>query len=206
MSDVVAKVITPEFRVSYPNVFQASKNELNGNMEYSMVAIFPKDADLSALRKAAKEASAKRWGPDESKWPENIRSPFRKCKERWKIENGKQVIPPGYEDGEAVFITMKAYEDNKPGIVDQNVQDIIEPRMFYAGCYARASVKAKAYPSPKATGPATANKGIRIELVNVQKTREGEPLAGNSRPTDDFQPVEGAGASGGQGAKGVFDD
>lgn len=192
------RLITPEFRVSYASVFAAKKNELSGKDEYSLVAIFPKGTDLTPLKKAAHEAGVKKWGADQSKWPSNLRSPFRKCNERWKNENGGQFIPPGYEDGEAVFLSLKSA--NKPGVVDARVQDIIEQREFYSGCFAKASVNAYAYDNK-------GNRGISFGLNNVQKLRDGDPLGGRSRPTDDFEAADvgtGAAASGGGGAS-MFD-
>jgi len=75
MSD---KVVTPEARAAYANVFKTRKNDLNGKDEYSIVAIFAKDADLSAMKNAAAAAMAEKWGADQSKWPEKWRSPFRR--------------------------------------------------------------------------------------------------------------------------------
>src|SRR6185312_14970499 len=184
------KVITPEFRVSYANVFQPKTNDLNGKKEYSVVAIFAKGADLSALKKAATDALAEKFGADKAKWPKPLRSPFRECRERWKNEDGKQVIPAGYEEGDAVFISFKATEAYRPGVVDQNVKDIIEPKDFYSGCYSRASVRPFVYDNK-------GNRGVSFGLNHVQKVRDGEPLGGTSRPTDDFKPVEGAASSGG---------
>lgn len=196
---MVEKVITPEFRVSYPHVFQAIKNDLSGKMEYTVVAIFPKGADLSALKAAATQTLTEKYGVDQSKWPTPLRSPFRKCSERWKNNGGKQIIPPGYEEGDAIFVTLKASEQYKPGVVDQNVQPILEPRDFYAGCYARASVRPYFYEQK-------GNRGVSFGVNNVQKTRDGEPLGGVSQPTDDFKPVEGATVdTGGKGGASVFD-
>ena len=193
----VEAVLTPEFRVSYPNVFKPQKNDLNGKMEFSLVALFPSNADLSALKKAAEACIVEKWGPDKNKWPANLRSPFRKNKERWKTVDGKQVIPQGYEDPEGVFITLKANEDRRPGVVDQNVQDIIEPRDFYAGCFARTKARPYAYEQK-------GNRGVSFGLGNVQKVREGDPLGGGmTKASDDFAPV--AGGTGG-GASSVFDE
>lgn len=200
----MSNLITPEFRVSYASVFKSQKNDLNGKQEYSVVAIFPKAADLTALKQLAADAGAEKWGPDQSKWPANFRKPFRKCNERWKTVDGKQVVPDGYEDGEAVFITLKQDADKgKPQIVDQNVQDIIEPRDFYSGCWARASVVAYAYDQK-------GNRGVSFGLRNLQKTRDDKPFgATNTRATDDFKPIEGAVAGGaataGKGAAALFD-
>lgn len=186
---------TPEFRASYPSVFTAQKNDLNGKMEYSIVAVFPLSADLTELKAAAQKVVVDKYGPDKAKWPTGMRSPFRQCKERWKNEGGVVKIPAGYEEGEAVFLTLKSA--NKPGVVDQNVADIIEPHQFYAGCYARASVNPYVYDQK-------GNRGVSFGLNNVQKLRDGDPLGGRSAPSSDFQAVAApAGAS--TGAASLFD-
>ena len=193
------KIITPEFRVSYAHVFKAQKNDLSGKMEYSVVAIFPSNADLSALKQAAQNTLVEKFGADQSKWPTTMRNPFRKCSERWKNEGGKQIIPAGYEDGNATFMTFKANEEYKPGVVDQNVQPIIEPKDFYSGCYAIASVRPYFYDQK-------GNRGVSFGLNNIQKVRDGEPLGGQSSPASDFKPIAGAdAATGGGAAKSVFD-
>ena len=88
----MTNVMTPEFRVSYPHVFKPQKNDLSGEMEYSLVALFPKGADLAKLKDAAQQAIVEKWGADKSKWPSNLRSPFRDQAERKK--EGK--LPEGY--------------------------------------------------------------------------------------------------------------
>lgn len=196
MSD---NVMTPEFRVSYPHVFKPQKNDLNGKMEYSVVALFPKGADLSKLKAAATAALVKKWGADQSKWPDKLKSPFRDQAERAKNVDGKKVLPLGYEEG-AIFLTLKS--EQRPGVVDQNVQDIIDDVDFYAGCFARATIRAFAYDQK-------GNRGVSFGLQNIQKTKDGDPLGGRTRASDDFSAVEGAAPSGDQGsgqvAKSPFD-
>lgn len=177
----MATLMTPEFRVSFPNVFKARLNDQNGKMEYSVVALFPKGADLSALKKAATEAIEKKWGTDQKKWPKNLRTPFRDQSER--VIKGTDKLQPGHEAG-AIFINLKSAQ--KPGVVDQNVQDIINEQEFYSGCYARATVNAFAYDTK-------GNVGVAFGLQNIQKTRDGEPLGGRLKPQAEFAPIEGAG-------------
>ena len=185
------KLITPVFRVSYPNVFKPRKNDLNGKDEYGLVAVFDKTADLSALRVAAKRVCEEKWGKDPNKWPE-LRSPFRKNEEKWKKDdNGNKVEIDPYVAG-GIFLNLKC--NQAPGIVDAQVQAILEPREFYAGCYARAEVAAAAYEQK-------GNKGVAFYLRNVQKVRDGEPLGGVSRPEDAFEAIGDA-----PGKGGVFDD
>lgn len=207
----MSNVITPEFRVSYPKVFQPEKNDLNGQMEYTLTALFKKGEDLSRLKKAAEEACEKKWGKDKAKWPKNLKNPFRdqgekekeiETVEKKKIvgEDGvskivevkviKLVMPVGYEKG-AMFLNLKSKQ--RPGIVDQQMNDIIDPVEFYGGCYARASIQASAYDQK-------GNKGVSFWLQNLQKIRDGESFGGRMKPQEDFEPIEAA-----SGDNGIFD-
>ncbi len=109
--------MTPEFRASYPNLMRAKRNDLNGKDEYSVVALFPKDADLSKLKALAQEALEKKFGKDQKGWPANLRSPFRDQSDRAKTdpETGKRVLPPGHVEG-AKYINLKT--ERKPGVVN----------------------------------------------------------------------------------------
>lgn len=176
-------VITPEFRVSYPNVFKAKMNTLSEKEEFSLVALFDADADLSELKKAAKDAIIKKWGADKDEWPENLKSPFRKQEERGKKVDGKKVLPNGYEEG-GIFINLKSKQ--RPGVVAADGQThIYEETDFYAGCYARASIRAYAY-------DAKGNRGVAFGLNNLQKVRDGDPLGGRMKAEDEFAPVKGS--------------
>jgi len=175
--------MTPAFRVSYPNVFRPKKNDLSGKEEYSLVALFKKGEDLDELKKAAQAAMEDKWGSDKSKWPKNIRSPFRDQGEREAA---------GYEEG-AVFINLKS--NQKPGLVDAKLVDIIDDAEFYAGCWARATVRAYAYDQK-------GNKGLAFGLQNIQKLRDDAPLGGSLIPAaSEFEAV----ASEGGDAGGLFD-
>lgn len=167
---------TPVFRASYPKVFKAELNKLNGKMEFSVVALFPKTADLSALKKAAQDACIEKWGEDKTKWPKNLRSPFRDQGEK---ANDDGALPPGHEKG-AIFMNFKS--KNKPGVVDQNVQEIIDGTDFYPGCFAKAHVNAFAYDQ-------AGNRGVSFGLNHIQKVKDGEPLDGRTRVEDAFAPI-----------------
>lgn len=207
----MSNVITPVFRVSYPKVFTPEKNDLNGKMEYTLTALFKKGEDLSTLKKAAEEACEKKWSKDKAKWPKNLKNPFRDQAEKEKeieiiekkkilgedglpkeieVKTVKRVMPDGYEKG-AFFLNIKSSQ--RPGVVDQNVQDIIDPVDFYGGCYARASVQASAY-------DIKGNKGVSFWMQNVQKTSDGESFGGRLKPQEDFEPIAAAGES-----NGIFD-
>lgn len=164
------KLITPEARLSFPNLFvpKAGMDGV-GEPKYSAVLLFPKNADLSALKEAARAAIAEKWG---DKKPANLRSPFR---------DGSEKDLDGYAD--CIFVTVSSKQ--KPGVVDENVQPILDPNTIYAGCYVRASVRAYAYEK-------NGNRGVAFGLQNIQKMRDGQPFGNFSKPEDDFAAVAGA--------------
>lgn len=181
----MSKVNTPEFRAAFPSVFRPKHNSMNNKDEYSLVALFPKGADLSMLEKAAQNALVKKFGKDKKKWPGNIakyRSPFRDQGDREKTdpETGKKTLPQGYEPG-ATYITLRSTQ--RPGCVDKDVQDIIDESEFYGGCWARASVNAFAYDQK-------GNRGVSFGLGNLQKLRDGDAFGNRTKPQDDFAPVD----------------
>jgi hypothetical protein len=180
----VKSILTPAFRVSFPNVFKARLNELSGKEEYSLVALFPLDADLKELKALAMEVAKAKWPKS---LPPNFRSPFRKQDEREKVneETGDKFMPDGYTRG-AVFLNLKS--QRQPGIVDQRRQAIISPEDFYAGCWARASVTCYAYDQK-------GNRGVSFGLSNLQKVRDDDPFSGRRKAEDEFGAIEGADGS-----------
>lgn len=177
------QLVTPEFRVSFPNVFVAKKNDLSGLDEYSLVALFKKGEDLAALKKAAADCIVEKWGPNKAKWPKNLRSPFRDQGEREKEDDaGAKFLPDGYEKG-AIYVNMKS--SRQPGIVDQKRQPILDGEKFYAGCYARADVSVYAYEK-------MGNAGVSIGLNNLQLVRDGEPFSGRRKAEEAFTAIESA--------------
>ncbi len=176
----MANVVTPEFRVSYPKVFKAELNKLSGKMEFGLVALFPKGADLSKLIAAAQDAMVKKWGPNKAKWPKNLRSPFRDQADREKEVDGKLVMPAGHEKG-AIYLNLKSKD--RPMVVGQDVQPILDESKFYGGCYAIASVSAYAYLQ-------AGNAGVSFGLGNVQLVKDGESFGGRTRAADDFKAID----------------
>lgn len=167
----VEKVLTPEFRVSFPNVFRAQAMEEGKEPKFGLTLLFKKGADLSKLKAMAKEAIIEKWGSDREKWPKNLKTPFR--------DQGEKEFE-GYEEG-AIF--FNATSKQRPGLIDAGKQEIIDESDFYPGCWARATVVPFSYDKK-------GNKGVAFGLRNIQKLRDGEPLGGRTRPEDDFEEFD----------------
>lgn len=173
----IVKTMTPVFRVSFPQVFEAKAMPGSTKKKFSLTMLFnvaeinkdPKQkklwADMGAL---AKVAIADKWPKDA---PKNLQNPFRRGEEKEQYQ--------GYGPG---VIFVSATTTTKPGLVDQSCTRIIEPADFYAGCYAQATVNAYAWEYMGKTG-------VSFGLQNIQKVKDGEPFGGRTMAEDDFNAV-----------------
>lgn len=181
----IKKVTTPEFRVSFPAVFEPSGMQ-GQEKKYSVTMLFDKKAqatpEYKALVDLIRHAVEEKF-PDPAKRPKGLKNPLR---------NGSEKELDGYAD--TMFCTARS--KTKPGLVDAQLQVIISPEEFYAGCYARATVNAFYYDQ-------AGNKGVGLGLQNLQKLRDGEPFSGRSKAEDDFGAVEGQEST---GAEAVSED
>ncbi|ABO49723.1 conserved hypothetical protein [Desulforamulus reducens MI-1] len=168
------KVVTGKVRLSYANVWEPRAAEEGQDPKYSLCILIPK-SDTATLRKvkaaidAAKEAGKSLWG---GKIPPNLKLPLRDG----DIDRPDQ---PEY----AGHFFLNANSKQKPGIVDKNVNPILDQSEVYSGCYGRVSVNFFPFNQK-------GNKGVGCGLMNIQKVADGEPLSGRTRPEDDFEAID----------------
>jgi hypothetical protein len=169
------KVITgPNTRWSYTNVWEA-KSINGGTPKFSVSLIIPKsDTQTLAKIKAAIEA-AYREGESKLKGNGKTVPPLTAIKTPLRDGDAERPDDPAYAN--AYFIN--ANSATAPGIVDADLQPILERSEVYSGVYGRASINLYAFNS-------NGNKGIACGLNNLQKIRDGEPLGGKTRAEDDF--------------------
>jgi hypothetical protein len=163
------KVVTGNVRFSYANVFQPKASMEGGTPKYSVSIIIPKsDKDtISRLQKAfedTKAASATLFG---GTVPKNLKGGLR--------DGDAEKDDPVYAG--SYFINANSVQ--KPGVVDAELNPIINADEFYSGCYGRASVTFYPY-------NAQGSKGIACGLNNIQKLEDGEKLGGGSNAAADF--------------------
>lgn len=169
------KVVTGKVRLSYCNIFQARAVEEGQEAKYSCTILIPK-SDKTTIQKikaaieAAKQAGASVFG---GKVPANLKTP---------VHDGDGEKPNGGEYGEECkgHYVINASSKQKPGIVDRNLNEILDSTEVYSGCYAKVSINFYAFSK-------SGNKGIACGLNNVQKIADGDYLGGRSRPEDDFE-------------------
>lgn len=169
---VETKVIVP-CRLSYLHCWEP--NSINGgDPKYSVSAIIPKSDTktveaIKAAVEGAKKESISKWG---GKIPTNLKTPLR---------DGDIERPEDEAYKNSYFFNANSRQ--APQVVDGKVQPILDQSEVYSGCYGRISVTFYGYNS-------NGNRGIAAGLGNIQKLKDGEPLGGRSKASDDFETVE----------------
>ncbi|MEI6084013.1 MAG: ssDNA-binding protein [Verrucomicrobiota bacterium] len=179
MADKAIRIVTPEFRLSFPTLFKGrAKQSDPTKVQFSISMLFPKATDLKELKTLCRDAMVSKFGSDPQKWPKGWRNPIQDGDE--KTEWG------GYEGN----VYVRAATEIKPPVFDQDCNPVpdLEQQKVYAGMYCKAQVHA--YPYDKA-----GNQGVAIGLDAVQLVRDGEPFAGSIDAEKTFGKVAGGASS-----------
>jgi hypothetical protein len=167
------KVITGKVRLSYAHLFEPVAVAEGQDKKYSVSLIIPKSdkatiAKINAAINAAKEQGKAKFG---GKIPANLKLPLR---------DGDVERPDDEAYANSYFINASA--KTKPGVVDKDLNPVMDSTEVYSGCFGRVSINF--YPFNT-----SGNKGVACGLNNVQKLADGDPLGGRSRAEDDFAEV-----------------
>jgi hypothetical protein len=174
-------LVTGKVRLSFPHLFEPTRiagGDDNQEPKYSVMVLVPKSdkATCDAIRAA--EAEAAEIGKNtkfEGKVPANLAS----------------IVKDGDEDGSAedyperagcLYMTVSSSAKYKPGVVDSQVQQILDQSEVYSGVYAKVSMTAFPYKFGN-------KKGVSFGLNNVQILGGGESLGGGKRATEEFEAV-----------------
>lgn len=195
------RIITPEFRVSYPALFTARKvnpNDPNEKPKYSVQMLFrtaetakgkelgekvvTETAEWKRMRQAVLDLFVKNLGPD---WQEKIklrkgdgalmyRSPFRDGNAPEKRDS------EGYGPGVTFVSASSLYA---PGVIGPDKVALMNPNDIQGGYYARAEVHPYWY-------SVKGNQGVTFGLDNVQLIREGPAFSGRAKAEDVFDAID----------------
>jgi|SRR5690554_353105 len=169
------KVITGLVRFSYAHVWEPQAINDGDDKKYSVSLIIPKSdkKTIKAIMDAIEEAKEEgRLSKFKGKVPAKLKTPLR---------DGDEERPDDEAYANSYFVNATSF--NKPGIVDRDINPILDRDEFYSGCYGRASITF--YPFN-----ANGNIGVACGLNHIQKLKDGEPLSGRSTPEKDFGDLE----------------
>lgn len=167
------KVITGKVRFSYVNIFKSRAFQAGQDAKYSVCLLIPKEDKTTikkikeAIEEAVQEGIASKWG---GKKPANLKLPLRDGDDERADE------APEYES----MYFLNTSSTQKPGIVDKDLSEILDPDEVYSGCWGRASINFYAFNT-------NGNKGVGVGLNNIQKLKDDTRLgAARTSAESDF--------------------
>ncbi len=178
MADV-KRYSTPVFRISFPELFEASSMEEGGKKKFGCSAVWTpskfseRDKKLWAnIKSALNEESLAKFKTAFKDLPANFKKGLRNGNERADMA--------GYGEG-TVFANLTTMM--RPGVVDLSKNKIGPEEgnadQMYPGCYCRATVTVYSYDNK--------GKGVALGLMNLQKIKDGERLDSRVDAAGDFE-------------------
>lgn len=175
---MTTKVITGEVRLSYAHLLEPSASFEGQEPKYSTVILVPKsDKDTIAKIEAAQKEALENGKSSKfnGKIPANWKNTFRDGDEEADLEKN-----PEYEG--CMFMNVSSKQ--RPGIVDAELNPVMEADQVYSGVYARVSINAFAFNT-------SGNKGVSFGLNNVMVLGKGDRLSGGATAEQDFADLAG---------------
>ena len=179
---VATRVVTGPCRLFYLNVLKPKAND-QGKLKFSTMVLIKKD-DKDTLKRihAAIEAAKRTY---ETKFNGGARisdEDWRQLHTPMRDGDKECAIDPKKDKDLQGHYFFNASSDNKPGLVDKNVDAIIDGAQVYSGMFGRVDVNFYPFNTKK--------KGIAAGLNHIQKIRDGEPKIGAGAPEAAFDRYE----------------
>lgn len=174
----MGNTVTGPVRLSFPNLFTPKAAAEGQESKYSTMILIPKSdkATVKALRDAEKEAAENGKSKFGGKVPSNLNSIIHDGDDEDITENYPERAGHWY-------MTVSSSPQYRPGVVDKNLNPVLDQSEVYSGVYAKVSVRAFAYNT-------AGNKGVSFGLQNVQILGYGENLGGGVKPEEEFSVEE----------------
>lgn len=179
------KVLTPPFRVSFPELFE-KKSYDGGKAKYSVTMLFypakmteKEKAQFAAMKAVLEEACGVKFS---GKTVKEMQAEKPRFNRGMRLGTEKPDLD-GYGEG-CVF--AKASTEMAPGVVDASKIPILKAEDVYPGCWARATVTAYGYDNKSI--------GVAFGLQNFQKLGDDESFSGRvaAENEDDFDDADKA--------------
>lgn len=164
------QVVTGKVRFSYCNIFKARAMNEGEDAKFS-TALLIRKTDTATLKKIERAVEAAKEQGKASKWSGTIPGVLKMPMRDGDIERPGDAAYKG-------MMFVNANSNNRPEVVDVNMEPIIDSSELVSGDWGRASVNFFPY--------AGKSKGIACGLNNVQLLAKGEPLSGGTTAASDF--------------------
>lgn len=175
MSAANVLVVTGKSRFCYLNAWEPRAKEGSDKKVYSVTLVFPKSdtetfKNITNAIETAYNAGAEVLKGNAKKVPslDSVKYPLR---------DGDEERPDDEVFAGSWFINATSMY--APGVVDKDLEQIVDRDQLYSGCYGRAQISFYAYNRQ-------GNKGIACGLRHLQKLEDGEKLGGATSAIEAF--------------------
>jgi len=182
-SDFQPNLILHRVRLSFLHVFEPrplKKEDIGTGKKpkyQATLVLEPGHPQIEAAQRAFVAAVQAKFG---AKWEAMVADPnFHRPLIKSAIHNERYGYPEG-----SIFI--RANNEKRPGVVDANVQAVLDRDQVYAGVYANVSVRPFVWSREKS--------GCTFNLNNIQVLGYGERWDSRMGAEDEFEPVAGSGS------------
>lgn len=169
------KVVTGKVRLSYPTLFKARAAEEGQDPKFSVEILIPK-SDTKTIAKIRKAQNAAATAPGADKKLGNVvptwgdeKFPGKKFTDTLRDGDDEDESDGRPERAGHWFMNIRSSAQYKPGVVDKDLDNVIDESEVYGGVYARVSMTAFAFSTQ-------GNKGVSFGLNSVQVLGYGEPF------------------------------
>lgn len=167
---ISTKVVTGVVRLSFANIWTPRAMEGQTELKYSTAILISKKdtATVGKINAVIKNLTDGVKAKNKGKLPANYKLPLR----------DGDAEKEG-DDNYAGHYFLNASSKNKPGIVDKELNEILDKSEVYSGCYVKVAINLYAFDK-------NGNRGIAAGLNNILKVKDGEALSGGSTAQEDF--------------------
>lgn len=175
-------VVTPEFRMVWPNLFEAKPFMRNGKAvgepKYGMTMLFEPGPELDEFKKIAGKVAKAKFGTIDG-----VTFPFKKGDAEAEKAAAKGKDGSFYKG----LVVVKTSSQFQPQVVDDQSQPIIDHGKIYSGCYGFAEVN---FVATEITSDDGVKRYVTAYTNFVMKSRDGDRIAGRTAK-DVFKGIKG---------------
>lgn len=171
----MTQIVTPKGETAYVHVFKPQDAMEEGKPpQYAVTFLWDEDEKpkLKKLEEAIVEVATAKWGAKAKGMLEKgqLRSPLRPGSDKEGAKDEEQFAGKWF---------LTARSTDKPQVVDEDLDDIIDKFEVYSGCIGRGDIYLFAYDKK-------GNKGVGAIINSFQKLGEGERRSGRRAAADAF--------------------
>ena len=168
------QIVTPRASTAYCNVLKAQPAMEKGKPDQFSVTLLWDEGEkkLEKLRKAIEEVAVAKFGP-------SARTKLANGQLRNPIRPGSDKEGTNAEDEFTGKVFMTVRSTDKPQVVDQDLEPVMDSMDVYSGCIGRADIWLYAYDT-------AGNKGVSAILNSFQKLDDGDRKSGRRTAASAF--------------------